>query len=99
MNWFLNPRLVQFMENRELNSSATPRDVAGESLKAINVGLCLWFTLGIFFLVGLPRARAATPAALTGIVSSNAEGPMKGVVVSAKRVGGTVTVTVATDKG
>ena len=36
-------------------------------------------------------------AALTGIVSSAAEGVIEGVLVSAKRAGSTVTVTVATD--
>ena len=48
--------------------------------------------------MGIPNARAAAQAALTGIVSSDAEGPMEGVVVSAKRVGGTITVAVITDK-
>ena len=41
---------------------------------------------------------ASTPAALTGIVSSDAEGPMEGVLVSAKPVGGTIAVTVVSDK-
>jgi virginiamycin B lyase len=40
---------------------------------------------------------ASTPSALTGIVSSEAEGPMEGVLVSAKLVGGTISVTVVTD--
>src|ERR1700674_961571 len=41
---------------------------------------------------------AATPSiALTGIVSSDAEGPMEGVLVKAKRVGGTTTITVVSD--
>ena len=44
------------------------------------------------------RTEAQTsPAALTGVVSSQQEGPMEGVMVSAKRAGSTVTVTVATD--
>jgi streptogramin lyase len=38
------------------------------------------------------------PAALTGQVASREEGPMEGVVVSAKRAGSTVTVTVVTDQ-
>src|ERR1700730_2383228 len=42
--------------------------------------------------------EAATPSiALTGIVSSDAEGPMEGVLVKAKRVGGTTTITVVSD--
>ena len=41
--------------------------------------------------------RGPTPAALAGKVSSAKEGLMEGVVVSAKKVGSTVTVSVATD--
>src|SRR5262245_2501246 len=40
---------------------------------------------------------AQVSAALTGVVSSQEEGPMEGVVVSAKRAGSTMTVTVMTD--
>ncbi|MBZ5643647.1 MAG: carboxypeptidase regulatory-like domain-containing protein, partial [Acidobacteriia bacterium] len=40
----------------------------------------------------------AQPVALTGIVSSQAEGAMEGVLVSAKKAGGTVTVTVVSDR-
>jgi virginiamycin B lyase len=43
------------------------------------------------------RADSAS-IALTGVVSSDAEPKMEGVVVSAQRVGGTVTVSVVTDK-
>jgi streptogramin lyase len=39
----------------------------------------------------------SSPAALTGVVSSPAEGAMEGVLVSARRAGSTVTVTVASD--
>jgi streptogramin lyase len=45
--------------------------------------------------VHLPAAN--TPAGLTGIVSSDAEGSMEGVAVSAKGVTGTITVTVISD--
>src|SRR5436190_23628064 len=38
--------------------------------------------------------HAQAPAALTGQVSSQQEGPMEGVLVSAKKAGGTITVTV-----
>jgi len=84
-------------ERRGLNSSS--RCHAAEQLvKVMKAGLRLWVTLGVLFLVGLPMGRAATKAALTGIVSSESEGPMEGVLVSAKRVGGTITVTVVSDK-
>src|SRR5262245_34638887 len=42
-------------------------------------------------------AQAQTPAALTGPISSAAEATMEGVVVSAKRDGSTVTVSVVSD--
>ena len=43
--------------------------------------------------------RAAAPAlSLSGVVSSQEEGAMEGVLVSAKRTGSTTTVTVVTDK-
>jgi virginiamycin B lyase len=42
-------------------------------------------------------AWAQAPAALTGQVSSAKEGAMEGVVVSAKKAGGTITVSVITD--
>jgi streptogramin lyase len=43
------------------------------------------------------RAQAPVPA-LVGNVSSDAEGPMEGVVVSAKKVGSTITVSVISDE-
>ena len=42
-------------------------------------------------------ARQSAPA-LNGIVTSEAEGPMEGVLVSAKPVAGTIAVTVVTDR-
>ena len=42
-------------------------------------------------------ATAQTPAALTGTVSSTRDGAMEGVVVSAKKDGSTIAVSVATD--
>jgi streptogramin lyase len=41
--------------------------------------------------------QATEPIVLTGIVSSQAEGAMEGVLVSAQRVGGKITVTVVSD--
>src|ERR1700687_6268883 len=46
----------------------------------------------------LLRAQATTSVGLTGQVTSKEEGPMEGVVVSAKRAGSTVTVSVVTDQ-
>jgi streptogramin lyase len=50
----------------------------------------------VFTFIDRTEAQSA-PAALTGVVSSQQEAQMEGVLVSAKRAGSTVTVTVATD--
>ena len=46
-----------------------------------------------------PSAGARAAATLAGRVTSAAEGPMEGVVVTAKREGGTIAVSVVTDAG
>src|ERR1017187_2063341 len=56
----------------------------------------VFMVLGMICLNGQLSA-ASSAAALTGIVSSDAEGPMEGVVVSAKQLTGTITVTVISD--
>ena len=63
------------------------------------VAAILLVQAAILFSPNLVRVRAQTPApaALTGRVSSQEEGPMEGVMVSAKRDGSTIAVTVATD--
>src|SRR5579864_4601480 len=48
-------------------------------------------------LAGLPMQALAQAVALTGQVTSAEEGPMEGVVVSAKKQGSTITVAVVTD--
>jgi virginiamycin B lyase len=47
--------------------------------------------------VGSRQIQAGDVVGLTGVVTSEAEGPMEGVLVSAKRVPGTITVTVISD--
>jgi virginiamycin B lyase len=47
---------------------------------------------------GLAASQNRKDVALTGVVKSDAEGPMEGVLVSAKPTGGTITVTVVTNK-
>jgi virginiamycin B lyase len=49
-------------------------------------------------LVEAHRASDSVPVALTGLITSKAEGRMEGVLVSAKREGSTVTVTVVSNK-
>jgi virginiamycin B lyase len=51
----------------------------------------------LFFCLASPTARAESQAALTGTVSSDAEGKMEGVVVTAKKPGSIVQVSVTTD--
>jgi len=55
-------------------------------------------TLAAFCFAATHGASAQAPAALAGQVSSAKEGAMEGVVVSAKRAGGTITVSVVTDE-
>jgi streptogramin lyase len=52
----------------------------------------------IFFSSDSSRANGLGPAALTGQVSSQKEGPMEGVVVRAKKDGSTITVNVVSDE-
>jgi len=63
-------------------------------MKRISSALAL---LILILAAGSTRFRAADAAVLTGLVTSEAEGPMEGVLVSAKRVPGTITVTVVSD--
>ena len=55
--------------------------------------------VGIVLFLSLSSIRAQAPAsaALTGQVSSKEEGSMEGVLVSAKKAGSTITVTVVSD--
>ena len=63
-------------------------------LRLILVGLA---TIGACSVTDTAMAQGAPSPALTGLVSSQEEGPMEGVLVSAKRMGSTVTVTVVSD--
>ncbi len=72
---------------------------AGASCLVVAVCFCLSGAS----LHGLGPAQSSNSnsedAALSGVVSSQAEGEMEGVLVTAKGVGGSVAVTVVTDKG
>ena len=57
--------------------------------------LFVWI-LGILFL-GAIESRSQGPAAISGVVSSQQEGKMEGVLVSAKKEGSTITVSVVSD--
>jgi hypothetical protein len=61
--------------------------------------LAMTSVAALLWLAPLPATAADTAAAvLTGKVSSAEEGAMEGVLVSAKKAGSTITVTVVTDK-
>jgi virginiamycin B lyase len=59
------------------------------------------FTVGVFAVVSLIQLSSSLSAVaqigLAGQVTSVEEGPMEGVLVSAKRAGSTITITVASD--
>src|SRR3984893_2480669 len=60
--------------------------------------LLLTLTAGVIAIgLSIFAAHAQAPAALTGQVSSAGEGPMEGVVVSAKRDGSSLTISVVSD--
>ena len=58
----------------------------------------IWHGVAVGLLAAtLMAGEARAQAALTGVVSSNEEDAMEGVLVSAKREGSTITTTVVTD--
>jgi len=61
----------------------------------LRIGVSVLF---LALLMGGVAVGQTSKTALTGTVSSDAEGPMEGVVVSAKKIGGTITVSVISDK-
>jgi virginiamycin B lyase len=70
----------------------------------MRTGNCL-LNISVVLAVGLvqvgfeaPSVRAQSAAILTGHVSSAEEGPMEGVVVSARKDGATITVSVVTNR-
>jgi streptogramin lyase len=54
--------------------------------------------LSLFALATLSLSASAQPDALAGKVTSDQEGAMEGVLVSAKKAGSNITITVVTDK-
>src|SRR5712691_10302926 len=64
----------------------------------MNTLICRTAT-AVCFALFMATAHAQSAVALTGQVSSAEEGAMEGVVVSAKRDGSTISVSVVTDAG
>jgi virginiamycin B lyase len=56
------------------------------------------FALGLAILPQTASAQAKASPALTGKVTSTEEGPMEGVLVTAKKTGSTIAITVVTDE-
>src|ERR1043166_4432030 len=54
--------------------------------------------LSLFATILISTAAPAQNAALSGTVSSDEEGAMEGVLVSAKKAGSTITITVVSDR-
>src|SRR5207237_6466383 len=52
---------------------------------------------GLLLFVAPVRAQTPSPSALAGQVTSQEEGAMEGVLVSAKRAGSTITITVVSN--
>src|SRR5438445_3266705 len=63
-------------------------------MRSLNIGVLAGLVL---LLTQTGPIAAQTAAALSGQISSADEGPMEGVLVSAKRAGSTITVTVVSD--
>jgi streptogramin lyase len=63
-----------------------------------NLLLRAGLAVGVFGSALIVSAQAQNPVALTGQVTSPEEGAMEGVLVSAKKAGSTITVTVVSDQ-
>jgi virginiamycin B lyase len=68
-----------------------------EALRMKNVLATAVTAFVVFAAAHVPPARAQAPVALSGQISSAEEGPMEGVLVSAKKSGSTITITVVSD--
>src|SRR6266550_8775797 len=69
-----------------------------EALRMKNVLATAVTALVVFAAAHVPPARAQAPVALSGKITSAEEGPMEGVLVSAKKAGSTITITVVSDQ-
>src|SRR6266436_1408019 len=79
-------------------SSSLTQLLREESMQTKRLLLGMGVGLAVMLVpAALVRAQSQPPAALTGHVTSEAEGAMEGVVVSAKKAGSTVTVSVVSD--
>jgi virginiamycin B lyase len=68
------------------------------TVSSSNHGLLAIVSMVALIGAAAPRASAQTANALAGIVSSDAETRMEGIIVTAKRVGSTISVSVVSDE-
>ena len=66
-------------------------------VRALFLAFAIVFVL-VCFRTAPGRAETSPSVALSGVVSSAEEGPMEGVLVGAKKVGSTITITVVSDE-
>ena len=64
--------------------------------KRFFIGMLAWL-IAVYLCACLAGAQTSSSPGLTGLVRSQEEGPMEGVLVSAKRTGSNVTITVVSD--
>jgi streptogramin lyase len=62
------------------------------ALRAVTAAVAMWLLMSAGFV-----AAQTAPPPLSGKIASDREGPMEGVLVSAKKTGSTITVTVVSD--
>ena len=68
-----------------------------QNLKSLTITVVIALFMHAIIAVPPALANGAPPPALTGQVTSQKEGPMEGVVIGAKKDGGTITFDVMTD--
>src|SRR6267378_113198 len=84
--------------HRRVEPQYSPTNFHRESPMRARLMLTLAATAAaMVFPPAIDAVRAEGPAAITGLVSSDAEGKMEGVVVTARRAGSIVQVSVTTD--
>jgi len=64
----------------------------------MNTRIVTAFVIAGFVVLFARHAQTQDSGALTGRITSAEEGPMEGVLVSAKRAGSTITITVVSDE-
>src|SRR3977135_15747 len=90
---------IGYFLHRVENASETSRNSREAAMRQRQISLIASVFGGAFLQACLPgaAAHAQSAAALSGQVTSSDEGPMEGVLVSARRDGSSITTTVVSD--